>query len=48
MEVIIGKCPKCDCPIYQEEYWAGSGHAPTVYVCKCYEDAPPTIPLVEE
>jgi len=36
--IIIGKCPKCGCPIYQEEYWAGSGAPPAVYICKCYED----------
>ena len=46
MEVVIGQCPKCGCPIYQEEYWAGSGHAPTVYICKCYQDA--VEPIIEE
>ena len=37
-EAIVGQCPKCGCPIYQEEYWAGTGHAPVIYVCKCSEE----------
>jgi len=38
MEVVIGRCPRCGCPIYQEENWAGTGHAPAIYICKCSRD----------
>lgn len=36
-EQVMGRCPECGCPIYREEYWAGSGHAPAIYICKCAE-----------
>lgn len=47
MIVIVGKCPKCGCPIYQEEYSAGYP-APAIYICKCYQEKDIDEPLVEE